>query len=81
MSVTEYNLKFEKFVFECGFQINHLPTKYMLYNGLRPDFKRELILHDMKSVKEMFLLTLELELSLPKSEGDVLRVRVWTLCL
>jgi len=33
----------------------------MFYNGLRFDFKRELILHVMKSVKEMFF-ALELEL-------------------
>ena len=34
----------------------------MFYNELRPDFKRELILHVLKYVKEMFLLALELEL-------------------
>jgi len=32
--VTKYKLKFEEFVFECGFQINHLSTIYMYYNGL-----------------------------------------------
>jgi len=56
LSVTEYKLKFEELVFECGFQMNHLPTTYicMFYNGLRLDFKKELILHIMKSVKETF---------------------------
>ena len=69
MSVTEYKLKFEDLVFECGFKID-LPIIYMFYNGLRPDFKRELILHVMKSVKETFLLALELlELSTFKTRG------------
>ena len=35
----------------------------MFYNRIRHDFKRELILHAMKSIKETFLLALELELS------------------
>ena len=56
MSITEYKLKFEELVFECGFKIRQLPTIYMFYNILRPDFKRELILHVMKSVKETFIL-------------------------
>jgi len=29
LSVTEYKLKFEKFDFECGFQIKPLPTMYI----------------------------------------------------
>ena len=62
MFVIKYKLKFEKFVFEYGFKIDHLPTIYMFYNRLRLDFKRDLILHIMKSIKEMFLLTLELAL-------------------
>jgi len=68
LSITKYKLKFEKLVFERGFQINHLPTIYMFCHGLRPDFKRELILHVMKFVKETFLLTLELELSTFKTK-------------
>jgi len=40
----------------------YLPIIYMSYNRLRPDLKRELIIHVMKSVKEMFILALELEL-------------------
>jgi len=36
----------------------------MFYNGLRLEFKKELILHNMESVKEMFLLALELESSI-----------------
>ena len=38
----------------------------MFYNKLRPDFKRELILHVMKFVKKIFLLALNLELSTSK---------------
>ena len=30
LSVTKYKLKFEKFVFKCGFKI-HLSTMYMFY--------------------------------------------------
>jgi len=63
LSVIEYKLKCEELVFECDFKIRHLPTIYMFYNKFRPDFKRELILYVMKSVKEMFLLALELKLS------------------
>ena len=63
MFITEYKLKFEELLFECGFQIDHLHTIYMFYNKLRPDFKRELILHAMKFVKEIFLLVLKLKLS------------------
>ena len=29
LSATEYKLKFEELVFECGFQINHLPIIYI----------------------------------------------------
>jgi len=42
LSVTEYKLKFEEFVFECSFQINYLPTIYMFYNDLIFQFKREI---------------------------------------
>ena len=43
LSVTEYKLKFEELVFECGFQMNHLSTTYicMFYNGLTLDFKKK----------------------------------------
>jgi len=51
LSVTEYKLKFKELVFECGFKINHFPTIYLFYNGMRLDFKSELILHVLKSVK------------------------------
>ena len=62
--VTEYKLKFEELVFECDFQINHLSIIYIFYNSLRLEFKREMILHVMKSIEEMFLLILELGSSL-----------------
>ena len=74
MPVTEYKLKFEDLVFECGFMM-HLPTIYMLHNGLRHDFKRELILHVMKSVKETFLLALELEITTFRTKEQLLHVR------
>ena len=76
LSVIEYKLKFEELIFECSFEIN-LPTIYMFYNGLRPDFKRELILHIMNSVKETFLLALKLELSLraPLNRGSTFKMR------
>ena len=47
----------------------------MFYNRLIPNFKRELVLHVMKPVKEMFLLALELELSTFKTKKRFLRVR------
>jgi len=53
LAVTKCKLKFEKLVFECGFQADHLPTICMFYNEMR-DFKRKLILYVMKSIKEMF---------------------------
>ena len=58
LPVTEYKLKFEELVFECDFQINHLPTRHMFYNrlnSLRLEFKKKIILHVKKSVEEMFL--------------------------
>jgi len=72
---TEYKLKFEELAFEGSFKIHHLPTIYMLHNGLRHDFKRELILHVMKSVKETFLLALELEITTFRTKEQLLHVR------
>ena len=54
LSVIKYMLKFEEIIFRYGFQIDHLPIIYMFYNGLRLDFKKEMILHVMKSIKETF---------------------------
>ena len=77
MSLTEYKLKFEELVFECDFQIHHLPTIYMFYNGLRLDFKRKLILHIMNYVVETFLLDLELERSFraPVNRRSTFKIR------
>ena len=52
----------------------------MFYNGLRLDFKRELIFV-MKSVKKTFILTLELELSTFKTSERCFMCEIWTLCL
>jgi len=70
LSVTEYKLKFEELVFECGFKIQQLFIIFIyicFITNLRLDFKRELILHVMKSVKKTFILALELELSIFKT--------------
>ena len=57
---------------------------YIYYNDLRLDFKIELILHIMKSIKETFLMIVKLELSLKASlnkkslstpESSILRLR------
>jgi len=53
LSIIEFKLKFEELVFECDFQITHLPSIYMFYNGLRLVFKINMILHVMKYVEEM----------------------------
>ena len=74
MSVIEYKLKFEEVVLECGFHIRHLSTIYMFYNGLRLDFKRELILHVMKSVKVTFLFCFRVRIVHFQNQRDVLRV-------
>jgi len=54
LSVTKHKLKFEELIFECGFQINHLPTTYMFYNGLKLEFKRKMILHVVNFIEKCF---------------------------
>ena len=53
----------------------------MVYNRLRLDFKRELILHVMKSIKETFLLALEIELSTFKIRKRCSMCEIWTPCV
>ena len=76
LSDTGYKFKFEEFVFECDFQIDHFPTIYMFYNGLRPDFKRaDLTCYEVSQRDVSFGFRARIV------KTDVPRVRTIALCL
>ena len=54
----------------------------MFYNGLRLDFKRELIIHIMNSLKETFLLALKLEFSLKAllNRKSIFKIKTFYMC-